>query len=72
MKALLKATAARAKAALRKGTWSWTAPLEEDVGEEAVEEEVLVEVPGLVVLLPEAVLEDEPDAANVRCQKKRN
>lgn len=80
MKAPPKATIARAKAALRKGTWPLTAPLE-DVGEEAVEEELLVlllllELEVLLlelleVLEPELVVED---AAKVRCknQKERN
>lgn len=59
MKAPPKATVARAKAALKKGTWPWTAPL---VGlEEEADEVLLVEVPGLVLLLLELVLELVPE-----------
>ena len=76
MKAAPKATAPSAKAELRKGTWSWTAPLELlDVVEEVelleVEVEDLEEGGAVEVLLLPELLVDEFDAANVGYKRKK-
>jgi hypothetical protein len=82
MKAAPMATVPSAKAALRKGTWSWTAPLELLVVVVGVVE-LLLEVEDLEPevealeeegvgeeLLPAELFVDEFDAADVRCKKK--